>query len=209
VATWQVIERTGQTLVQLLDQGFKLALPLAGIKVQMATTSIFGELAETSVPTVTLLLYQVSQHAETRNAALRRGADGSVRRQPLGLELCYLVTPWGGRTQEGADVEETATREESRMLGVILQTLYDQAEITAAALYDEPMQPVWGPSDSLQIVLESLPLEDHYRIWDASELAYRVSLTYRVRVLGLEPVEELQAPRVIESEFRAGSRGGA
>jgi hypothetical protein len=50
-------------------------------------------------------------------------------------------------------------------------------------------------------VLESLPVEDHYRIWDSGELDYRVSLTYRVRVLGLEPTQKVNTPPVVEASF--------
>jgi hypothetical protein len=67
--------------------------------------------------------------------------------------------------------------------------------------------PVWAPTDNLQISLESLSLEDQYRIWDAGELSYRLSVAYRVRVLGLEPAEADAGEPVVEGTFR--SRGAA
>jgi hypothetical protein len=50
-------------------------------------------------------------------------------------------------------------------------------------------------------VLDSLPIDDQYRIWDSNDLAYRLSLAYRVRVLGLEPSQAVGAGRVIEARF--------
>ena len=50
-------------------------------------------------------------------------------------------------------------------------------------------------------MLESLPLEDHYRIWDASDVPYRLSLTYVARVVGLSPTEALPAPPVVDAQL--------
>lgn len=172
---------------------------MANVTVQLATTSLFEELKDTHNPFVTLLLYHVSENTEVRNSGQRRLLDGSMSRQPLGLELRYLVTPWAVRTNSKPETDEQASREEHNMLGLIMQTFYDHAEIGHADLADDATAPVWQPFDSLQLVLESLPVEDHYRIWDASELSYRVSATYLVRVVGLDPEQTVSPPRVSES----------
>jgi hypothetical protein len=36
--------------------------------------------------------------------------------------------------------------------------------------------------------METLPIEAHYRFWDAGEQGFRLSLVYRVRVVGLDPM---------------------
>jgi hypothetical protein len=51
-----------------------------------------------------------------------------------------------------------------------------------------PAVPVWEPTDGLQIVMETLPIDAHYRFWDAGEQGFRLSLVYRVRVVGLDPM---------------------
>lgn len=201
VGTWQLIESTGQTLVALLRAHVDAVMPLAGVQVQLATTKIFRTLETTRHPMITLLLYRAMEHGEMRNAPRRTLADGSTTRSLLPLELCYLVTPWGVRADDSAVSDAQAAQEEYRLLGVILQAFYDHAEIARAELVEDPGRPVWEPDDSIQLVLESLPVEDHYRIWDSSELAYRLSLTYRVRVLGLEPTKRLRDGRVIEPTF--------
>jgi hypothetical protein len=53
----------------------------------------------------------------------------------------------------------------------------------------------------MQIVMESLPVEDHYRIWDAGEQSYRLSVTYRVRVLGLDPSIVQSNVPVVDASF--------
>ena len=49
--------------------------------------------------------------------------------------------------------------------------------------------------------MESLPVEDHYRIWDSGELPYRLSVTYRVRVLALESNIVQSTVPVVDARF--------
>lgn len=208
MGTWEIIESTGRSLVRVLQAHVDAVMPLAGVQVQLATTKIFKSLETTTRPTITVLLYRAMENAELRNAPRRTLADGSTTRALLPLELCYLVTPWGVRRDDTAVADAQAAQEEYRLLGVIMQAFYDHAELARADLVEEPGRPLWEPDDTIQLIFESLPVEDHYRIWDSSELAYRLSLTYRARVLGLEPSRRDRGPRVIESTFTSatGSR---
>ena len=200
MASWQLIERTGQTMIRLLQQRL-MDVGIGGVRVLNVSTGAFNDLSTSNQPTISLMLYQVMENAELRNARKRVLPDGRLQRQPLALELCYLVTPWGARTSEGVEDDATAVSEEARLLGLILQTFYSQAEVGTGDLFEDPAVPVWSAGDGLQIVLESLPVEDHYRIWDSSELGYRLSVTYRVRVASLEALEHLVGPAVIEATF--------
>jgi len=196
-----LIESTGLSLVRVLQTHVDAVIPLASVHVQLATTKIFRSLATTTRPTITILLYRTLEHAELRNAPRRTLDDGTTTRALLPLELCYLVTPWGVRQDDTATADASAAQDEHRLLGVTLQAFYDHATIARAQLVEDPARPVWEPEDSVQVVLESLPVEDHYRIWDSSELGYRMSLTYRVRVVGLEPSRPVRHPRVVEGTF--------
>lgn len=200
MANWQLIERTGQTMVRLLQQRIA-EVGIGGLQVMTVSTAAFEGLASSSTPVISLLLYQVTENAELRNSQKRTMPDGTRQRQPLALELCYLVTPWGARTSEMAADDAVAAAEEARLLGLIMQTYYQKAECGTADLFEDPATPVWRAGDGLQIVLESLPVEDHYRIWDASELGYRLSLTYRVRVASLDPGDQVGGPPVVEATF--------
>jgi hypothetical protein len=201
VATWELIDAAGQSLVRILQSHVDAVMPLAGVDVRLATSQIFESLAGVGTPTITLLLYRVLQHEELRNAPRRVLPDGTTTRPLLPLELCYLVTPWGVRPSNTPISDSLAAREEARLLGAILQCFYDHAEISRADLLEDPTRPVWETVDHAQLVLESLPVEDHYRIWDASSLAYRTSVTYRFRVIGLEPTVRDRSARVVEAEL--------
>ena len=200
MANWRVLERTGQTLVRLLEQRIAQA-GIAGVDVRVVTTGAFSELASTASPFISLLLYQATENPERRNARRKHNTDGLLQRQPLALELCYMVTPWGARASATVEVDSSAALEEARLLGLIFQTFYDNAEVGTASLFEDPLVPVWRVGDNIQIILESLPVEDHYRIWDASELGYRLSLTYRIRVANLDSGEDESEPLVTEASF--------
>lgn len=198
MADWRVIENTGQTLVGLIERHVAL-LGIPNVGVGVVTPMAFPSLADTTDPFVSLFLYQIAGNAEMRGNPRRVLANGTLGRQPLPLELCYLVTAWGVRTTDDVIGDLPATQDEARLMGAILQAFYDNAELERSSLFETPGLPVWSPEDGLQIILETLPIDGHYRIWDATKLGYRLSLVYRVRVAALEPTETPQAPPLTEA----------
>lgn len=205
MATWQLIENTSRTLVRLLEEHVAAALPAQNVQVVVATPHAFSSLKSAGQSTISVFLYRVAEHAELRNSPPLRRSDGVTRRAPLALELSYLITPWGARGQSVAVNDNAAALEEHKLLGVILQALYDKCELSRAELDENPtLPPVWGERDNLQVLLETLPIEDLYRIWDSSELPYQLSATYRVRVLALESTEIWRGPPVIDAALRLG-----
>jgi hypothetical protein len=148
-----------------------------------ATPDEFEDLQDPDRPAITVFLFRVAINSEMRNSPRRIQGDGRVTRPLLPLELYYMVTPWARET-----------RDEFRIVGRILQVLYDRAEIGPADLQGVS----WSAGDSVQLVLDSLPVEDHYRIWETTDLPYRLSLTYCARVVGIEP-EIGRVPSVVTS----------
>lgn len=186
--------------MQLLERRIaQLAFPNVGVG--LVTASAFPTLAETDDPFISLFLFQIAGNAEMRNRRQALNPDGSYRRQSLPLELCYLVTAWGVRADEDVASDSAAAAEEARLLGAVMQSFYDNAEVGRGDLFEQPAIPVWEPHDGLQIVMETLPVESHYRIWDAAELGYHLSLVYRARVASLDPVVEPPAPPVLAAEL--------
>ena len=203
MANWQVLENVSRTLQGLLQRRVDdLGLDVA---VRVVTSSSFEQLKLTQTPTISLFLYRIVENAETRNQLVQRRSDGSVRRQPLTLELGFLITAWAARTVDTVDADDTAAGEEHQLLGLVVQTMADHAELSGPELFErDPANPVFGSDDGVQVVLESLPVEDHYRIWDSAELSYRLSLTYRVRVVGVDAAEALGGTRVQVGSFTYG-----
>lgn len=204
MANWHVIEHTTRTLQQIIKRHVDAMWSGAGVTVKIATPHSFRDLKEVGSATISLFLYRVTECTELRNAPARRHGN-EIRRQPLALELYYVITPWGSRANNPGTNDEAATIEEQKLLGLILQALYDHAEVDHAGLFETVAGPaVWGATDSLQVVQEALPMEDLYRVWDSGELKYQLSATYRVRVLGLESSEVRTTSPVTDAEIAIG-----
>ncbi len=205
MADWRVVEYTGRSLVRLLQRRFDETITPAGtVGVQLASPVSFDNVPNAPRAMVTLFLFRISEHTEVRNSPRRVQPDGTVLRQPLALELNYLITAWGRRPNDQLDTEREAVLSEHRLLGVVMQALYEYGELGNADLVDDDPPSVWAPEDQLQIVKTSLTVDDYYRIWDTSELPYRLSVAYQVRVLGLDESRATGAGRVVDGTFRTG-----
>ena len=180
-----VIEDLGDSLVELLRRG------LEGIvdsdNVYLANADDLANVDYVDAAVATVFLYRVAINSEMRNGPRRTLADGQITRPLLPIDLHFMVTAWARDTGD-----------EYRIAGRILQLMYDNAELGPAQLRGE----AWAPDDSVQIILESLPVDDHYRIWDSSNSPYRLSLTYLVRVIGIEPAESTRVSRVLGADIR-------
>lgn len=202
MANWQLIEYTSLTLKKLLEDHIAATNSTANIAVEIATPQGFKDLlANPQRPTITLFLYRALVNPELRNSPQRRLPDQSLARAPLPLELCYMITPWAVRGGTMNVTDEAATREELGMLGIVIQCFHDHAEVGRAELFGDENVPGWRPTDTMQIVMETLPVEDHYRIWDVGELVYRLSVTYRARVFGLDSTQREPGVPVIDASF--------
>jgi hypothetical protein len=133
-----------------------------------------------SIPTsparVTLFLFEVVEDPSAKNRphVSQPAPPGVViQKPPMALLLRYMLTPWSG---------DRAT--DHRILGRVLQTLYDGAIISGAQLQGG----LAGSNEALKVTLAPISLEDRARVWYAVQKPYRLSLTYEVRVVNLDTV---------------------
>lgn len=170
MATSLAIRDTGETIRAMLVAGVGPSVPM--LAVHLATSDDFPAYASSAEPVLTIFLHRIAVHPEMRNAPPRLLPDGTITGPLLPLELSFMITPWAA-----------STADELVLAGRVLQTLYESAELGPAQLQGAS----WDPGDSVQLVLESLSSEEHYRVWDTVNLPYRLSLTYLARVVGIEP----------------------
>ena len=194
MARYTVIEDASETLVGILTAAVQRAFPAAGRPtVELAGPEDFDDLPPNAPapPVLTVWLYRVAPDATKRNGERRILPDGSVARPHLPLVLHYLITPWS-----------TNVNTSHALAGLVAQAMYDRAEVGSADLVGNPARPAaWDDGDSLQVQLEELSTEELYRVWDSAEMPYRLSLGYRVQVVGVEPTESVGAGRVLSATF--------
>jgi hypothetical protein len=120
---------------------------------------------------INLYLFQVVEHAYTKNQQPIALDDGTLQYPPLTLQLHYLLTPYASDTLSA-----------HRVLGHAMRIFYENAIVTEAAL-PESLRLV---TDKLSITLVSSKIEDLTRIWNALQTPYRLSACYEVRVVPIE-----------------------
>jgi hypothetical protein len=151
---------------------------------QCQTTT--GRLATAALPTagLTLLCYHIglSDHPPPR-PALRATHDAIS----VALELSYMLTVWSATAEEEHGVLAWAMLELSR------HSTFDRSLLRGGD--------VWDRQETVQIVPETLERDELLRIWSALQLKYRLSTTFRARVIriGYRPGEAW--PPVVASRF--------
>lgn len=182
MATDAVVRDMSDTMVALLKAGVP---PLVNANdILLSTPDDFQ--ADPPQPTITVFLYRITLNPEMRNGPRRLLPDGRLTRPLLPIDLHFMITPWARQTSG-----------ELAVVGRILQVLYDRAELGPADLQGNS----WERDDTVQLVLESLPIEDHYRVWETTDVPYRLSLTYVARVIGIAPAAADRFAPVLEAHL--------
>ena len=187
-----------------------------------APVSMLHDLQSDPVPpkgkggVVAVTLVEAREDKTSRNRP--RVASGSqvsgridTKKPPMALTLRYLMTPWSLPLPGESHQEERFL--EHRMLGRVAQAFYDEPILSGTDLhgdgepdsFDEQLQTgLAGSDDSLKISLAQLSFEEQTRFWHAVQRKYRVSLTYDVRVVNLEPTRIQSDSLVSDREIRYG-----
>lgn len=134
-------------------------------------------------PTLTLFLFDIAEDPSARNRGRNRDVvapNVTITKPPMALMLRYLLTPWSG---------DRLT--DHRMLGRVMQTLYDGAIISGPQLAGG----LAGSDQALKITLATLTLDERSRVWFSIQRPYRLSVAYEVRVVNLRSgVADLKHP---------------
>src|SRR5882672_8737184 len=173
MADYPVIGDVSETLRFVLNAGLSTLVPPPTVEVHDLQGTI-----PTAPAHVTICLYDVIEDPSAKNRARQKrpGPAGTFRidKPPMALLLRYLITPWSGTRPA-----------DHQLLGRVMQILYDGAIIHGSALQGG----LAGTSDALKIMMAPIPLQERFWLWQAVQAAYRISVTYEVRVVNLDAVE--------------------
>jgi hypothetical protein len=134
--------------------------------------------------TVSIFLHRVTVNENFRAAGK---LPDTVTKQPVVfLDLHYLITYWG-----------TSAQAEQTILGWTLQQLQSNSVLDSSVLSSDGG---WDPTESIQLVLADLSLEDILKIWDALGPKYRLSIAYIARVVRIDRSATTAGP-VVATRF--------
>jgi len=190
VAKAQAIAVTGQTVLGLLADNIpKSEFPDA--KFELYQTDNFSSPMKEGV---SLFLYRVEVNSSLRNLPVKTGLDGITRRPALPLDLYYLLTVWA----KDADRQH-------RILGLAMRTLEDASVMSAARLnHFGTESDVFQPSETVELIFQTLSLQDLSNLWSAFKISVPLSVAYIVRVIGIDStisIEQSAAVQTREMDF--------
>jgi Pvc16 N-terminal domain len=190
VAKAQAIAVTGQTVLGLLADNIPKS-EFANARFELYQTANFSTPMEEGI---SLFLYRVEINSALRNLPAKTGLDGITRRPPLPLDLYYLLTVWAKDTVK-----------QQRILGWAMRTLEDAPVLAAGRLNHFGTETdVFQPNETVEIIFNSLTLQDLSNLWSAFKVSLPASVAYIVRVIGIDstiPAEETASVQTRQSDF--------
>ena len=182
---YTVLRAASRTIQSLLTSGFlaepSLKLFFFGPGGKMKVSLLTPEQMTTAgTEGLSVWMYRVVRDEDRLNDPDVRLNSGSVRPPPLPLRAHYLVTPMTSAATGGGPETDHV------LLGKTLQILNDHPRLRGADLQDD----LSGTDAILTVRLEPLGLQEIYQIWDALEGSYRLSVSYEVALLNIDPATE-------------------
>jgi hypothetical protein len=188
VGNYGAIADAGETVVMLLRDRMR-DVPVADE--QIALASPVDEYLRDDIR-LTLFLYGVEGNGYPTNGAGPVPADKTPTRDPLQLDLKYLLTahPTSG---DGSTTSTAKTREEHTVLGRAMQILQDNAIVDPPDLQGSLAE----GEETLRISVLSETTDTTTNLWNTFEgEPYRASVTYLVTPIEIESRVETPERRV-------------
>ncbi len=172
MANYGAIYSVGNSLAMYLQNAYPLDLSstFACQFRLVSSTEIATEEQTTLDKTVSIFLHRVTINDNFRAAV--KVQDSPTKQPAVFLDLHYLLTYWGSSAQA-----------EQTILGWTLQQLQSSPILDSSVLSSDAG---WEGTESVQLVMADLSLEDILRIWDALGPKYRLSIAYVARVIRID-----------------------
>ncbi len=172
MGTFQAIAATGQAMLGLLSD----AVPrdqFPNAQFELYQMSNFQQPMEEGI---SLFLYRIAANTSRRNLPPTTGPDGRRFRPPIPLDLYYVATAWA----------PTAVRQQ-RLLGWTIRMFEDVPVLPTGLLNNYGPEPeIFKQGETVEIVLDSLTLQDLNNIWGVSKSSLQLSVGYIARMLHIQ-----------------------
>ena len=192
MASFQAIAATGQAMLGLLAD----AVPkpeFANAQFELYQISNFSNPMDEGV---SLYLYRIAVNGTRRNMPPIVGPDGRRYRPPIPLDLYYLLSVWA-----------RSTVKQQRLLCWTIRMLEDVPILPTGLLNNYGPEPeIFRPGETVEIILESLTLQDLNNLWSATKSTPPLSVGYVARMVGITSMMSLtEAVEVQTREFKSGA----
>ncbi len=184
MATYHAIAATSQAILGLLERACPKS-EFEGAIFELYQAKDFQSPMEEGV---SLYLYRVTSGSR-RNLPSRIGPNGQQYRPPLPLDLYYMLTAWA----------KSATKQQ-RLLGFCIREIGDTPVLPASLLnHFGPEPDTFRPEESVEVIFESLTLQDMSNVWEPLKPNLQPSATYVARMISIESLVELPDTRPVQT----------
>ncbi len=144
---------------------------------------------------ICLYLHRITPGSNVRNLPPRVATDGRRFRPSVPVDLHYLLIPWARDAFK-----------QHRLLGWAIRVLEDTRVLHASLLNQHgPETDIFDPHESLDILMETLPIQDIGSILDVAKPHIQPVVPYVVRMVPLDSdIELVEADLVQTREFGMG-----
>lgn len=140
---------------------------------------------------ISIYLYRVAVNGAMRNHPARVTQNGMLKRTPLPVDLCYLLTPWS---------KDAAMKH--RMIGWAMRTLENYALLPATLLNSSINEPVFSSDESVELICDPLSVQELANIWNTHQHILEFSLAYLARLVLIDDSAlQNEAPLVKTRQF--------
>lgn len=165
MSDFTAIAAVTDTLKALIEQ----ELPGLAVEVLKSPADLGGV-----APKVSLYLYRVEHNPFAANMDWQTLTDTQLVAPPFGLNLHFLITPYG---PDELEIQRT--------LGEVMRVFHEHALVQQGDAVLAP--PLATMTEELRIVPRMLSLSDMLDLWRSFEkVAYRLSVTYEVSTILLD-----------------------
>jgi hypothetical protein len=172
MGTFQAIAATGQAMLGLLSD----AVPrdqFPNAQFELYQMSNFQQPMEEGI---SLFLYRIAPNTSRRNLPPTTGPDGRRFRPPIPVDLYYIATAWA----------PTAVRQQ-RLLGWTIRMFEDVPVLPTGLLNNYGPEPeIFKQGETVEIILDSLTLQDLNNFWGVSKSSLQLSVGYIARMLHIQ-----------------------
>ena len=173
MGTFQAIAATGQAMLGLLaDACPRNEFPTAQFELYQLSNFQQSPMEEG----VSLYLYRVAANTSRRNLPPTVAPDGRRFRPPIPIDLYYVATAWA----------PTAVKQQ-RLLGWAIRMFEDVPILPTGLLNNYSPEPeIFQPGETVEIILDSLSLQDLNNFWGVSKASLQLSIGYIARMLYIQ-----------------------
>lgn len=154
-------------------------------KFKVSLASPADETIDPNDTKINLYLFRIDENPFGKNREWMPMGTETRHYPPLALNLFYVVTPYADKQIDG-----------HRALGEAMRILHDHAIIRSPHLQAS----LEFSQNELKIELCPFNLEELTRVWNAFNIAYRLSVCYQVRIIFVDSLLQQDVKRVAEKE---------